>query len=452
MELRPEKIYQEFLKKNLDKPSAARLLLSLIESSDSNKVRVDSIKELEHIGVADNDTFKFLENLLISDSSLTVRNTAALILKSLFIDKAFEPMKWALIHEESPSCLGTIHMVLIEIINNWVKNPEPMVKSLLLREVEKIKYKEFKLGFEILCESKNIDNFTNQELADVLINYFTIMLFKKSYWRLKYKIDKCKITELDFIFKGLTTIPSPIKYLSSLKTLILRYNQLIALPNWIGSLHSLESLNLNVNSIKTLPKSIGNLKSLKELFLWKNELKTLPQSIEGLEQLEIINLRLNQLTSLPETIGNLVSLKELNLHDNLLKELPESIKYLVNLVNLNLSWNTLVSLPESIGFLSSLKILNLERNELITLPESIGDLSSLEILNVGDNKLKKIPESINNLKSLQYLNLSRNKLESIPESILSLKSLKKIYVGENNFNETPDILNALKKKGVQLYF
>ena len=452
MELGPEKIYQEFLKKNLDKHSAARLLLSLIENSDSNKVRVDSIKELEHIGAADNNIFKFLENLLISDSSLTVRNTAALVLKSLFLDKAFKPMKWVLIHEESPSCLRTIHMVLIKIINNWVKNPDPMVKSLLFREVEKIKNKEFKLGFEILCESKNIDTFTNQELADILINYLTIILFKKSYWRLKYKIEKCKITELDFIFKGLTTIPISIKYLSSLKSLSLRYNQLTTLPKWIGSLHSLETLNLNVNNIRTLPKSIGNLKSLKKLFLWKNELNTLPQSIEGLEQLKSINLRLNRLTILPETIGNLLSLKELNLHDNLLKELPESIKYLINLNDLDLSWNTLEALPESIGFLSSLKILNLERNELTTLPESIGHLSSLEILNISDNKLGKIPESIGNLRSLQYLNLSRNKLDSIPESIGLLTSLKKLYLGENYFNDTPEFLDILEQKGVQIYF
>ena len=452
MELSPQKVYQEYLKHNLDKPSAVKLLLSLIENSDSNKVRVDSIKELGHIGAVDNNTFKFLENLLISDSNLKVRNTTALILKNLFIDKAFEPMKWALIHEESPGCLETIHMALIEIINNWIKNPNPMVKALLLNEVKKITKKEFKVGFEILCESRNIDTLTIQELSDILINYFTIMLFEKTYWRLKYKIKKCRIIELDFIFKNLTTLPLPIRYLTSLKTLVLRYNQLTSLPDWIGALTSLENLNLNVNNLKDIPESIGKLKALKQILLWKNELKTLPRSIGELEQLQIINLRLNQLIYLPKSIGNLVSLKELNLHDNQLKELPETIKYLDSLEDLNLSWNSLEFLPESIGLLSSLKFLNLERNELTNLPKNIGNLISLEILNISDNKLGKIPESIGNLRSLQYLNLSRNKLDSIPESIGLLTSLKKLYLGENYFNDTPEFLDILEQKGVQIYF
>ncbi|MFX1575069.1 MAG: leucine-rich repeat domain-containing protein [Promethearchaeota archaeon] len=451
MELSPEKIYQEYIKNNLDKFSATKLLLSLIESSDNSKVRVDSIKDLECIGTNDKSVFNIVENLLISDSSLTVRNAAALFLKHVFLDKSFEPMKWALMHEESPSCLRTIHKVLIDIINNWSRSSDPVIKTILLKEVKKIKNKEFKLGLKILCESKNIELFTPRKLADILINYFTITLFEKIYWRLKYKIRKCKIIELDFIFKNLTTIPPPLKYLTSLKTLILRYNQISILPDWIGSLTSLENLNLNVNNVKYLPESIGDLKSLKYLYLWRNELNKIPKSIKYLHKLQIINLRLNNLTELPDTIGDLVSLKELNLHDNQLKELPENIKFLTNLENLNLSWNSLESLPESIGLLSSLKILDLERNELVNLPQNIGNLFSLEILNISDNKLEKIPESIRKLKSLQTLNLSRNKLESIPKSIVSLKSLKKIYIGENNFDETPDILKTLENRGIQIY-
>ncbi|MFX1311184.1 MAG: leucine-rich repeat domain-containing protein [Promethearchaeota archaeon] len=451
MELSPEKIYQEYSKNNLDKPSATKLLLSLIENSDSNRIRIDSLKQLGHIGIADNNVFKFLENLLISDSSLKVRNTAALILKDLFIDKAFGPMKWALMHEESPLCLETIHITLIEIISNWIEHPNPMIKVLLLKEVKEINKNEFKLGFKILSETRNIDSFTIKELADILINYFTIILFEKIYWRLKYKIKKCRIIELDFIFKNLTTLPLPVRYLTSLKSLILRYNQLSSLPDWIGTLNSLENLNLNVNNLIWLPESIGELKKLKQIFLWKNELKMLPKSIGGLKNLLIIDLRLNQLTYIPETIGKLISLKELNLHDNQLKKLPETIKCLNKLEDLNLSWNYLEDLPKSIGSLSSLKFLDLERNNLVNLPNSIGNLTSLVFLNTSENKLRKIPESIGNLKYLQHLNLSRNKLDSIPESILSLDSLKEIYLGENNFKESSDIINTLKQKGVQIY-
>jgi len=103
MELTPSKIHEEYLKNNLDKHSAAKLLISLIDNSESDKLRVESIQGLEKIKIDDNKSFRFLENLLISDSSEKVRNSAALILKNLYIDRALEPMKWALIHEESPS-------------------------------------------------------------------------------------------------------------------------------------------------------------------------------------------------------------------------------------------------------------------------------------------------------------------------------------------------------------
>ena len=46
MELTPDKIYKDFLKNNLNKHSASKLLLSLIENSDNDKIRVDCIKEI----------------------------------------------------------------------------------------------------------------------------------------------------------------------------------------------------------------------------------------------------------------------------------------------------------------------------------------------------------------------------------------------------------------------
>ena len=38
MELTPDKIYKDYLKNNLDKPSATKLLFSLIENSEKEKV------------------------------------------------------------------------------------------------------------------------------------------------------------------------------------------------------------------------------------------------------------------------------------------------------------------------------------------------------------------------------------------------------------------------------
>jgi len=452
MELTPERIYEEFSKNIIDRPSATKLLLLLIESSELEEVRVESIKKLNYIGIKNDEFFKLLENLLISDSNETMRNAAANVLRHNFIDKALKPVKWAFIHEESPSCLSTTYETLIEIIINLSSRPNSLNKSKLLSEVKSIKRKEFKLGFEALCDTKKIENITIKELGDILINFLTIILLEKSYWRLNFKILNCKIVELDFIFKGLTKLPEPLKYLSHLKTLILRYNQLINLPDWIGTLNCLENLNVNVNNLNELPFSIGAISSLRELSLWKNELNYLPNSIGKLINLEKLNMRLNQLKSLPPTIINLVSLKDLNLHDNQLINLPESIGNLKSLEYLNLSWNNLEIVPISLGYLPSLRSLDLERNELSSIPNSIGFLTSLKFLNLSDNNLEILPSSIGNLSSLQYLNLSRNKLSSIPTSIRSLKSLRELYIGENNLSSIPKKIKKLEAKGVKIYY
>ncbi|MFW9877723.1 MAG: leucine-rich repeat domain-containing protein [Candidatus Thorarchaeota archaeon] len=452
MELTPDKIYKDFLKNNLDKPSATKLLLSLIENSENDKFRADCIKELDHIGVRDRLTFKFLENLLISDSNEIIRNCAAVALRNNFFDRILEPMKWALIHEESPSCLNTIYSTLIKIIHDLAFNPNPLAKLTLLTEIKKIRRKEFKLGFEIFCETKEINDFTKNDLCEILVNYFTIIFLEKSFWRLKFRIENCKIVELDFIFKGLTSLPIAIKNLTHLKKLILRYNQLTKLPDWLGSLLSLEELNINVNNLNEITSSIGMLSSLRELLLWKNELTYLPHTIGKLSSLELLNVRLNQLKVLPDSIANLSLLKELNLHDNQLIYLPESLQGLISLEKLNLSWNHIELIPDSLGYLPSLKFLYLERNELIYLPESIGYLLSLEFLNLSDNKLKRIPDIIGNLSSLHYLNLSRNDLDSIPESIGSLNSLRELYIGENNIRVIPKNLKRLEHSGLKIYY
>ncbi|MFX1323465.1 MAG: leucine-rich repeat domain-containing protein [Promethearchaeota archaeon] len=452
MELSPELIYEEYSKNILDKNAATKLLISLIENSENEKVRVSSINQLNHIGVTDKKAFKVMENLLISDSNDSIRNAAAIVLRDNYLEDSLEPMKWALNHEESLSCLDTVYLSLVKILNYYVMSSDPLTKAILLTELERINHNEFKIGFEILRETREGKQFSKTELANLLINYFTMVYLEKSFWRLKFKIENCEIVELDFIFKGLSSIPEALKYLSSLKILILRYNQLTKLPNWIKKLDCLEVLNVNVNSLNQLSDSIGELKNLKELLLWQNELNYLPNPIGNLKNLEILNLRLNQIKELPSSIGKLSSLKELNLHDNQLIWLPDSIGSLNKLEILNLSWNCIKALPESLGELTKLKTLDLERNELVSLPENIGSLSSLKYLNLSDNKLKIIPESIGKLTSLQYLNISRNELENIPRTIESITSLKDLCIAENNMRFIPKYLKNLEQKGINVVY
>ncbi len=455
MDLTPSKIFDEYQKNNIDKLTASDFLISIIENSDNNKDRVACIENLEKIGIKSISSFKLLESLLISDSNEEVRVAAAKNLSSNFTAKgeALEPMKWVILHETSPVCLKVIYEALITIISNLVKSNDNFAKIILLEEVKQIKKKDYRIGIEILSESNPLNSFEKEELADILINFYTISLLEKTYWRLKYKLEKCKIVELDFIFKGLTNMPEAIKNLKLLRKLIFRYNQIISIPDWINQLSSLEILNLNVNNINKLPESIGFLSSLKELLLWKNELTSLPGSITSLSSLEVFNLRINHLNSLPESIGNLISLKELNLHDNKLIKLPKSIGDLVSLEILNLSWNELEDVPDSIGSLTSLKILDMGKNELINLPSSIGSLSSLEILDLSGNNIEHIPETIGHLSSLQILDLSRNKLKILPESITQISTLKEIYLSNNDLSDSAiSILKRVELKGTKVFY
>ena len=442
----------------MDNQSAVQQLITLIENSSKIKYRLESLRILRKIssnyekyGGKRDFLISFFENLLISDTDEIIRNEAALILCQDYKDKALNPMSWALHHEESQLCLQTIFNSLIKLIEDLTSIKEPIAKLIMVHEIKQISDKDFNIGFEILKSVRGTSDFTLRDLADILINYYAIVYLKKSFWRLKYRIEECKIIELDFIFKGLTKLPSAIKHLTYLKKLILRYNQITELPDWIESLHALESLNLNVNNINKLPTTIGSLSHLTELMLWKNELHDLPDSICSLHSLKYLNLRLNQIKRLPYDLGNLINLIELNLHDNKLNEIPESISSLRSLEKLNLSWNLLESLPSSISNLISLKSLDIERNELVQIPISIGSLTSLEILNLGDNKIEKIPETIGNLKKLRILNISRNRLTSLPKSLDHLENLEELYISENKLDINSNFLQNLKNKGLKIY-
>ncbi len=426
MELTPKIIYTNLKNKKLDKPSAFKLLVSLIEESRNVKTRIESIKYLKEIEVENETrTFTLLENLFLSDSSEEIRNIAALMLREYFLEKAFVPMKWVFEHENSPKILKTTHETLIHFMKTLVQRNNDVSRAILIDEIKTMKDKEFEFGLALRA---GVHQFTNAELADILINYFTHIFLKKTYWRIKYTVQNSKIEEISFPLSGLSCFPEVIKHLTSLKKLTMRYTQLKEIPDWIGDLNSLEFLNLNVNKIFLLPESIGSITILKELTLWRNEISLLPHSIGSLKNLKVLNLRLNNISDLPVSVGNLTSLKKLDLFGNKLKFLPESI-----------------------GQLKNLEILSLNENDLKTLPKTIGALNSLELMDLEDNEITSIPDSIGDLKSLRYLNLSRNNIKELPDSISELKYLKELYIGGNRSLIIPKSVRDLENCDVKIY-
>ncbi|KAK7307417.1 hypothetical protein VNO77_40463 [Canavalia gladiata] len=203
------------------------------------------------------------------------------------------------------------------------------------------------------------------------------------------------------------------------------------LPDSIGKLSSLVTLDLSENRIMALPSTIGGLSSLTRLDLHSNRITELPDSVGNLLSLVFLDLRGNQLTLLPATFNRLVRLEELDLSSNQLSALPDSIGSLVSLKILNVETNDIEELPHSIGNCSSLRELRVDYNRLKALPEAVGKIQSLEILSVRYNNIKQLPTTMSSLTNLKELNVSFNELESVPESLCFATSLVKMNIGNN---------------------
>ncbi|WJX55964.1 Plant intracellular Ras-group-related LRR protein 4 [Trifolium repens] len=203
------------------------------------------------------------------------------------------------------------------------------------------------------------------------------------------------------------------------------------LPDSLGKLSSLVTLDLSENRIVAIPSTIGGLSSLTKLDLHSNRITEIPDAVGNLLSLVYLDLRGNSLTTLPASLSRLIRLEELDLSSNLISVLPDSIGSLANLKVLNVETNDIEELPFSIGNCSSLRELRADYNKLKALPEAVGKIESLEILSLRYNNVKQLPTTMSTLINLKELNVSFNELESIPESLCFATSLVKINVGNN---------------------
>ncbi|KAF3776986.1 Plant intracellular Ras-group-related LRR protein 4 [Nymphaea thermarum] len=242
-------------------------------------------------------------------------------------------------------------------------------------------------------------------------------------------------------------LPDSLGKLSTLLSLNLSENRIIALPTTIGGLSSLTKLDLHSNRIASLPESIGDLLSLVDLDLHGNQLSTLPPSIGKLSCLVNLDLSSNQLTFLPDTIGKLIRLKKLSIETNEIEELPFTIGQCSSLVELHADFNQLKALPEAIGKLESLEILTLHYNKIKGLPTTMASLSKLKELDVSFNELESVPESLCLSTSIVKLNLGNNfaDLQYLPKSIGNLEMLEELDISNDQIRVLPDSFSMLSK-------
>lgn len=157
-----------------------------------------------------------------------------------------------------------------------------------------------------------------------------------------------------------------------------------------------DSLNLPGLGLTSIPTSLGLLTSLKTLDLSHNQLTDLPESIGDLTSLNFLNASGNSLTAIPGSIEKLKALTYLNLSNNKITVIPDAVGSLPNLSDIDLSNNGIVSIPPSMTELDELLTFNISNNKIEVLPAMLRDHSTgqtktwnkLQIFNISENLLK----------------------------------------------------------------
>jgi len=103
-----DKISENLKEKEYDKKNTLKMLKSLIEESDYEKIRIVSLELLRKLKIKSPSIFNILENCLLSDESPHVRALSAKYLLLDYQNLCVKSIKWAIKHDTSPSVLKTI--------------------------------------------------------------------------------------------------------------------------------------------------------------------------------------------------------------------------------------------------------------------------------------------------------------------------------------------------------
>lgn len=279
----PENIYHDFSNNNISPAYAARLLVSLVEQGENETIRLVSLKFLKKMGKQAKISFKFLENLYVSESNHDIRLCALKIVRDRFSQDALSLIKWAFQHETNIPCL----MILVDIVQLI---GDDIAKVFLNQEIKKIRKTKlisgknmmfrnlFKNQLKIILKSQSVKECSTEELADIYLNYRAICSLKKRFFSVHYELRNARVVELDlsdveFEVRGWKSeFRNNIQNLSEISEMLafqsLEYldlsNNHISRLELINKFPVLEKINLSNNNI-TDSKEIDRLKSLKNL-------------------------------------------------------------------------------------------------------------------------------------------------------------------------------------------
>ena len=265
-DLNPTEIYRRYQRKELDKIVAVGYLKSIIENSNNENLRVQSVELLGEMNLEASEVFEFFEHLVTSDESNRIRLESLKIIVRDFLDKGIDAIHYVIKHERSADNLLFLYRTLEKI------NSEESKK--MCNEMEFIIGKEYSIKFKIVPK---------EAMALHLISLLTgIEAIHSHYWRdascVAIRPRKGKIYDLVIHDLKYSEIKC-IDFFPDLEYLTISSTDLTEIKN-LESLIKLKYLDLNFNKITKI-KGLNKLVNLEELDLSYNPIT----NIEGLENL-----------------------------------------------------------------------------------------------------------------------------------------------------------------------
>ena len=205
------------------------------------------------------------------------------------------------------------------------------------------------------------------------VNFKEVKIYSNDQVQLDENLLKKLLTEakqleyLEIKEVGIPTFPELSAENKSLKTLVLRLNNLTKLPDNIGYFSALQTIDI-YNPITEIPNSFINLQQLEKLKFEGAELIVFPEQVFALSKLKSLIISQfdtkNKIKTLPDNFDKLPLLEELSLRNAALTEVPASIGRLQHLENVYFNANNLTKLPQALAENSHLTYVNINNNPL----------------------------------------------------------------------------------------
>ncbi len=248
----PNKIYELFLTRTIDLYSCTDSLISIIENNEEDKIRIEALVTLKKVGDNSQKVYKYCENLMISDLNKDVRFAAFKYLMEVFSKKVLTPLKWALSYEKDYICIVEIINALKsiqteEVRQRFVEEIKNLTKQKYFDYQKQFSNKIYRKSLKETVKSKDFYSSSIEDLAEILLNYYTIGSILKRFYNVFFEVKKGVVIGLDLSDLGWNVNRWKQNYSHKIKHL----SEIVGL-SYLTHLEKLDLSNNKINGLKGL--------------------------------------------------------------------------------------------------------------------------------------------------------------------------------------------------------